>query len=304
VNYQYNPYAAPQAAPPMAPGVIQPGSPQPWSVGEVITIAWERFKANWAVVVFSYVLMMVIVEAIAMVPTVALLAGAVDPASGAYTGLTVTFWILQFVAGAYFQAGLTKIWIETARGATPSFGTLFAGADRFLSFLACYVLFALGVFFGSIFFIVPGVILGLGLVFGTWYTVDARMGPIDALVASWNATKGHKGDLFVLFLAAVGLWILGALMCIFGMFVTVPLSYIALGVAYTRISGLGSAPGVVDALPQGGYPGSGPGYPPAGYGGPQGAPPGYGPPGTPPGYGPPPGFGGPPGPPPGYGPPR
>ena len=45
MNYQYNPYAAPQAAPPMAPGVIQPGSPQPWSVGEVITIAWERFKA-------------------------------------------------------------------------------------------------------------------------------------------------------------------------------------------------------------------------------------------------------------------
>jgi hypothetical protein len=304
VNYQYNPYAAPQAAPPVAPGVLAAGAPQPWSVGEVIAIAWDRFKSNWPVVVFTYFLTMLVTQMVGQTPTVLTAIGAVAPGSSTATILTIVFTVLNVIVASYFQAGLTKIWVETARGGTPSFGTLFSGT-RFLPYLGCYALYLLCVFFGSLAFIVPGIILGIGMVLGTWYVVDAKMGPIEALGASWNATKGHKGDLFVLALAAFGLALLGLLMLCVGIFVTVPISYIALGVAYTRISGIGPAPGVGQEGAPGGSAGAlPPGYPSPGYGGPQGGPPGYGPPGAPPGYGPPPGYGGPPGAPPGYGPPR
>ena len=43
----YNPYVPPQAGPPQAPGPQQAGGPQPWEIGEVLTNAWEIYKANW-----------------------------------------------------------------------------------------------------------------------------------------------------------------------------------------------------------------------------------------------------------------
>ena len=51
----YNPYAAPQAAPP-PPGGFGPsaGGPQAWDVGEVLSTAFEAFKNNWAVLVGSF----------------------------------------------------------------------------------------------------------------------------------------------------------------------------------------------------------------------------------------------------------
>ena len=61
MNYQQNPYAPPQAAPPMAQAAMPAaGAPQPWTVGEVLSIAWERFKPNWVVLVFSYFIAMII----------------------------------------------------------------------------------------------------------------------------------------------------------------------------------------------------------------------------------------------------
>jgi hypothetical protein len=52
VNYQYNPYAAPQAAPPPQQESTTTGAPQPWGVGEVVSLGWARFKQNWALLVF------------------------------------------------------------------------------------------------------------------------------------------------------------------------------------------------------------------------------------------------------------
>ncbi|HEY2513818.1 MAG TPA: hypothetical protein VGI39_23280, partial [Polyangiaceae bacterium] len=52
----YNPYAAPQAPPPPVAGPMQGGAQQPWEIGEVLGSAWEIFKRNWAVLVFTSLL--------------------------------------------------------------------------------------------------------------------------------------------------------------------------------------------------------------------------------------------------------
>jgi hypothetical protein len=236
----------------------------------------------------------------------------------------VTFF--NFVVSCFFQAGLIKIWLDAARGQTPSFGAMFTGGDRFLPLLGGLFLMYFIAGLGFILLIVPGVILLLGLSLTPYYIIDAKMGPIAALQASWAATKGQKGDLFVLGLAAVGMMIVGLMACVLGIFVTAPICFVAFVVAYTRISGNGVVPRVGAPAGPPGYPMQQPAYGPpgapggygppgGGYGGPPGG--GYGPPGGgygPPGgggYGPPPGYGGPQGPgggqggppPGGYGPP-
>jgi uncharacterized membrane protein len=93
--------------------------------------------------------------------------------------------------------------------------------------------------------IVPGVILALGWSLAPFYVVDAGMGPIEAMKASWSATRGQKGEIFVLGIASVGLTLLGVLMCCVGVLATSPILYVAFAIAFIRMSGLG----VVATLP-------------------------------------------------------
>ncbi|MGH7298757.1 MAG: YciC family protein, partial [Polyangiaceae bacterium] len=287
VNYQYNPYAPPQAAPPPVQTSNAQGAPQPWAVGEVISLGWERFKQNWVVLVFSYLLVTVILQAASRVTVLILGDATPDLQSPEYWGGIGASTLVTQVFNAYFQPGLIRIWVGAARGQTPSFGTLFTGHDRFLPMLALTFLTSIVVGFGFLLLIVPGVILSLGLYIAPYYLVDARIGPIAAMKASWGASSGQKGDLFLLALAGVGLALLGIVMCFFGILATFPLYSVAVAAVYTRMSGIGVAPSMYGGAPPAGYPPP-PQVGPPGYG-PPGPPPGSGPPGPPPGYGPPPG---------------
>lgn len=292
MNYQYNPYAAPQAAPPAVQGAPGGQGPQPWTVGEVLSIAWDRFKQFWPVVVFSYVLSIVIGQIVGGVQQVLIATGAIEPGSSAGISVQIAFFVVGQMVAAYFQVGLTRIHLEAARGQSPSFGLLFSGGDRFLALFAFTLLYGLIVGIGILLLIVPGIFFALAFAPAQFYVVDQRMGPIAAMQASWEATKGQKGDIFLLGLAGFGLGLLGLVMCLVGIFATFPLAMVAYAAMYTRISGNGPAPAMYAYATPGAPPAPAPQLaPPAGgYGG----PPGYGPPpgggyGGPPGYGPPPG---------------
>jgi uncharacterized membrane protein len=177
---------------------------------------------------------------------------------------TAVGWIVR----SFFFVGLIRIWLAAARGQTPSFVVLFSGIDRFLPMLTVTLLTSLATSVGYALLIVPGIILTLGLALSQFYVVDAKMGPFAAMGASWQATRGYKGDLFVLGLAALGLLILGICMCFVGMSATFPIVAVAAAAAYTRMSGTGPAPAAhAGAAPP---PPAGP-APPLPYG----APPGY-----------------------------
>jgi hypothetical protein len=239
----YNPYQAPQGAPPPPPGPPQGVSgPQPWQVGEVIDVAWRRFKEQWATVVFAFLLMTFLSGIPGQVPGILVAARVVEHNSAEYWGVVGACQLLSFVIGAFFMPGMIRILVTTVRGQVPEFGALFGGADRFLPFLAVRLLQALVVVLGFVFFIVPGVILSLGLMLSEYYCVDAKLGPIESMKASWQATTGHKGDLFLLALAGVGLGLLGLLMCCVGILATVPIYQLAMALVYIRLSGrLGSS---------------------------------------------------------------
>ncbi len=282
VNYQYNPYAAPQAAPPSpAQGPAGAGAPQPWGVGEVVSLGWERFKQSWAVLFFSYALLTVILQVVSRIATM-IVGTTTDFRSAQYWSAIGASSVVSWVVTAFFRPGLVRIWLAAARGQSPSFGTLFTGFDRFLPMLALTLIMQIAIGVGMALLIVPGVILALGFFCAEYFVVEAKMGPIDAMKASWDATKGQKGDVLLLALAGFGLGMLGVLMCGVGMFATFPIFEVAAAAAYTRMSGMEPAPSAfADAQPP---PPQAPGY---------GAPPGYGPPpgggyGSPPGYGPPP----------------
>ena len=234
----YNPYAAPQEAPPLPQALVATGTPQPWSVGEVISLGWTRFTQSWAILVFSYLVVAIILQVVAQIAQRALGMTPDFQSRGYWIAFGGSLVVNQIV-NAYFQTGLLRIWLGVARGQAPSFGVLFSGFDRFLPMLALTLLMTLASGLGLVLLIVPGILIYLGLYLAPYYLVDAGMGPIEAMKASWNATRGQKADVFLLVLAGVGLGMLGFVMCLLGILATYPLYAVAAAVAYTRMSGVG-----------------------------------------------------------------
>jgi uncharacterized membrane protein len=275
-----NPYAAPRADAPDTGNGITEEPPQPWEIGEVVKLAWDRIKANPVPLVGPYFIIGFFLFALGEAPNILILSHVVEQGSQEATIVTIVGFIVGQIIGAYFQVGLTRAWILAARGGTPTFGMPFIGFDRFLPVVASTFLLLLAVAVGMVLLIVPGIVLALGLQFASYYIVDANMGPIDALSASWRATRGQKGMLFAFGLVGGALAAAGLIACCVGAAVTVPLFYVAHAIIFTRISG---------RAPATAWTGGGGGSPPQWQGGPP-IPPAYGPPpgsyGGPPGYGP------------------
>jgi len=289
----YNPYQAPQAvAAGGAPGLIANHGPQPWAVGETFELAWEGFKRNWLALIAAFIIAAVVAVIPAGIPGGLVGARVLEPGSAVYFSVFGVTQLVSFAIGSFFEAGMVRLFVTVARGQEADLGMLFGGGNKMLFVFLQRLLTYLVCCIAGLLLFVPGVILAIGLCLATFFVVDADLGPVDAMKASWNATKGHKGSLFVFFLAVFGIRFLGLLACCVGTFVAAQISSVALAIIYVRLSGRGTA---TSAYVQTNYPGAGGGYG-GGYGGmpPQGGP----------GYGPGGGYGGPQGGPGGYGPPQ
>lgn len=291
-----NPYAPPQPQDPYRTSAPVRGEPQPWDPSDVLRIGFELFKQNWGALTGAVFIMLFLGMMPGQVPGVLTQAGVIDPQMSLY--ISLPFATIGWLVQMFFAAGLVRVMLDVGRTGTSSFSQVFSagGNGRFLAFLGLQFLKTLAIGFGVLFFIVPGIILALGLSMSSYYVIDQGMGPIDAMKASWETTTGHKGNIFVFVLLSGLIGIVGMLACCLGYFPAVAVAQLAEAVIYLRLSGTAAGPSVFGASPIGPWGPGGPGGPPGpgGFGPPPGGPGGYG--GPPPGgFGPPPGFGGPPG---------
>ena len=78
---------------------------------------------------------------------------------------------------------------------------------KWLNILAVSILTSLAITFGLLLFIIPGIIIGLGLSMASLIVIDSDLGPIDAIKKSWKIMTGYKGNYFIFLLSFLG-WIL------------------------------------------------------------------------------------------------
>lgn len=289
----YNPYGAPGTqGPQWGPQVTPQGQPLPWEPGEVVGRAWDIVKVHWVPLVFGAMIGGAAASAPQQISSfyrAFVLKGSYDFEDGVFLGLLGAGGLIGWVLQAFFQAGFTRMYVTAARGGAPELAQVFSGGPRFAAMLGGMILHMLAVAIGMIFLVVPGVILALGLGLYPYFIVDREMGPVEALKASWDATTGHKANLFILGFYSLGVMLLGLAACCIGVMPAVAVMSVAQAVVFTRLTGTTGQPPT----------GQPPGYP-SPYGPPPGYPPPYGPPpGVAPPYGPPPNsYGAPPG---GYG---
>jgi uncharacterized membrane protein len=144
------------------------------------------------------------------------------------------FYIALFVINMVIGIGVTKIALEFVDGKKPKFSDLWYYKPILNYFIASLIQGVI-VTIGFILLIIPGIILSIRLYYTYYLIIDKNLGFVEAIKKSWAITRGNTWNLFFFGILIGLINILGALCLIVGLFVTVPLSLIALTFIYRKL---------------------------------------------------------------------
>jgi hypothetical protein len=233
----------PGAYAPMPGGPPPPGSPagrERLDVGRALSYGWAGFTANLGPV-------LLIVLAVVVVGV------GVNALSLAFSNEFVSFLLslVAFVVGLVIALGLIRAALTITDGAKPSIGEVFTGDGVVQYAIASIVLgaaFAVINFVGVITIILFPItfiltaVLGFFVQFFGYAIVDENSGAFEGIQRSFQLVRSNLGELILLWLVALGVNIVGALLCGVGLLVTIPLTAIAWAYAWRTLTGGQVAP--------------------------------------------------------------
>lgn len=215
-----------------------------FGVGEALSFGWSRFTGNWLFWVLFW-LLLVVVFAISNSGSFgdyqeineAAMRG--DISSQAAAGVSAGSSALGFIGGLILSL-LVAFGINAAlrevSGEKATWGSLFRVNNLGMVILTVLLLLVAN-FVGAL-------LCGLGLIalaifapFTYHGVVDKGQNAWEAFTSSFRLVGRNFGAVFLLELALLGLSIVGLITCGLGLFITGPLSFLALAYAYRRIAG-------------------------------------------------------------------
>ncbi len=233
---------------PTALGDIQDGSPIPWEATEVLSEAWEKFKANAVILIISTLIVFFgsfIINMIVQLP-LNLITTGVQVVAQDNEALVMLVVVVGAVLGGGIQVlvntaamiGLTRMNLAVARGQTADLNMLTSGYGRFFSVMGTQILVFLAVFAGLVFLFVPGIIIAWGLAMAQLYAIDSELGAVDCLRRSWEVMDGSKIKLFVTFLLlGIASFFVVIFTCGMGALVAMPVMGLTTAIIFTRVTG-------------------------------------------------------------------
>ena len=144
--------------------------------------------------------------------------------------------VFQLAVGAVFPLGLAVIGLAYARQQEVRIEMLFEGFKHLLPSLLAYLIITIITLLGVLLFIVPGVILSIGLSMTFFIMADDRsISAVDAVKKSWEMMNGYKMKLFKIQLRMIGLGLLCILTLGIGFFFLLPYYYTLMALFYDDI---------------------------------------------------------------------
>jgi uncharacterized membrane protein len=196
-----------------------------FSITEALGFGWETWKSN-ALLWIGIMIVTVIIESIPSVPS-----GAVQD----QLALSLILSLVLLAIHTVIQIGLVKVSLGFVDSGRADFADLFNGYPLFFNFLFASIIFGVMFGIGLVLLIVPGIIVAVIFGLYSYPIVDQGLGPIEALQRSAALTQGVRMDLFLFGLVLLGLNILGAIACLVGLLVTIPMSMMAGAYVYRRL---------------------------------------------------------------------
>lgn len=142
-------------------------------------------------------------------------------------------WIIIMLA----KMGFTNSALLLTKGLKPGFDQFYINWRLLLSWIVAGFLFGIMFTVGLVLLIIPGLLVWATLGFYPFFILDKKLGPIEALKKSAEATKGIRGSVLLLFLACAGIDLLGLMFFGVGILIAAPVTLIATAVVYRKITG-------------------------------------------------------------------
>ncbi len=151
--------------------------------------------------------------------------------------LRLAWNVITTVVGLILAMGLIRAALAVLDGREPDVGMLFH-TEGLVPYLIASILVGIAVGIGFILCIIPGIILSFLFAFYGYAIVDGKTDDaIEAMKMSWQLVSKNIGPLFLLFVLAFLINLVGALLCGVGLLFTYPITAVAVAYAWRTISG-------------------------------------------------------------------
>ena len=153
-----------------------------------------------------------------------------------FIGIAAIFSMaFMFLVIKPLQFGISYVNLKAARGEKPEIKEMFNAFKDFWNVVLAGFLTTLIVVFGTLFFIIPGIILACKLVFVPYLVVDKKMKATDAIKESWDLANGHAWKVFGIGLLAGPIVIAGYICLFVGVFISMMWIYITFASLYHAV---------------------------------------------------------------------
>lgn len=214
-----DPLESPAGSPTSSGAPSPTGAPEPakLDVGDVLRTCTVVFRENWLrhagfIGLFLGFVLLVFggAAAIALAVAAALGPARTENPGPVLVGGGIALFLLVFTASllgyAVMSAGIVHGTLEALRGRRAPFGAMVRTTLAHLgSLIGAGLLAWLATLGGTILCLVPGVIAALTLCLIVPVVLEEGLGPIDAITRSAELTRGHRVEIFLVFLAAYAL---------------------------------------------------------------------------------------------------
>lgn len=173
-------------------------------IGELVPLAWEKFKASIGPLILSVFLLYLMLLPISAINT------QITQDENAIIILSPVLSLLYMVFSAFMLTGIAHISLLAADSKPVRVSDAFARWNLTPKMLGAMILVSLLCLAGTVLFIIPGIYVYYRTSMFPFFLTDKNCGPVESLKLSWRATKGHVLklmliDLIVFFLLVAGL---------------------------------------------------------------------------------------------------
>lgn len=147
---------------------------------------------------------------------------------------------VPFILQGALIAGMHIMCMKKMQQGRTEIGDLFKGFNYFVPTLLIALLVSVFAFLGTLACIIPAFVVLAMYMFPYLFVVDRKMDFWPAMQASHAIVKQDYFGFTMFLLVMIGILILGALACIVGLLIAVPVMYAAITAAYRDIAGFQS----------------------------------------------------------------
>lgn len=216
-----------------------------WEIGDAITFGWRKLKDNIA----PFLIFMAIQIGVGVVGGSFGYSATIDADTGELvtTGSPAVSFLF-FVINLVLSMVVIHMAISAVRGEPVSIGDsisrIMENPIQILWFFLVQLIISILVGISVLLCIIPAFFVA-GMFFIAPYLVVDRDQGIDSLGQSLAASEGQRGKLALFILAIIALNIGGALLCGIGLFVTIPISWIAAAYVFDSVNPVPPAVGAL-----------------------------------------------------------